>query len=158
MVWVEGKEDIWTVSRYFQFDSIESLVPEVNSLSNGDFLWAKPSRWNQPAYDFLCFSKVGSETNLHVLNATYSDNHNLLLYVVNVLARNFLIERIRFEFVIPIGSRSKFEVSEVTGQLVGWKNLKNVAWPSHSMMNLDFADEFVVRIELACTSDKGKSF
>lgn len=114
-----------------------------------DTLWAKPV-WGNPAYDFLCFSK-GSDTYLHVFQPTRltitspitnvesfplgTTNSNRTNWISNFCAKSCTSESKRSCLCAHVAICS----------------MENAPWPA--VLKRNFTDEFVVRIEIARTTD-----
>jgi hypothetical protein len=143
----------WKVDKYITFSTVPSLAAEIKQLELDATLWAKPEKWNQAAYDFLCFRKEGGALHMTAVNATSGEKHRVLLDAVNLLGKELgtsgcVVETIRFDFVVPKGSA--FHIGDVSGNLVGWKNRQGTQWALHSV---DWTN-FIVVADLAPTAER----
>jgi hypothetical protein len=143
----------WKVDKYITFSTVPSLAAEIKQLELDATLWAKSAKWNQAAYDFLCFQKVEGALHLTAVNATGGEKHRVLLDVVNLLGKELgtngcVVEAIRFDFIVP--KEAAFQVSYVRGNLVGWKNRQGTAWVQQSA---DWVN-FIVVADLAPTTER----
>ena len=117
------------------FDSVDGLSAAISEHPADKVLWAKPALWCQKAYDFLCFWKVISSTDLNmvVTNATLCPSHSVLLDEVRKLAsalgkKDCVVSAIRFDFIVP--KAAVFSFGTISGRLCEWKNLKGGQWPN----------------------------
>jgi hypothetical protein len=125
----------WKVAKYITFSAVSFLVAEIKQLDIGATLWAKPEKWNQAAYEFLCFRNEGGALHMTAVNATSGEKHRVLLGVVNLLGQELgtsgcVIKAIRFDFVVP--KNAAFQIGDVSGNLVGWKNHEGTPWAQQS--------------------------
>jgi hypothetical protein len=149
----DNSSETWRVDKYVTFSTVSELVAEIKGLDGTAWLWAKPVKWNQAAYDFLCFRKVDGKLHMKAVNATAGKTHSVLLSVINVLGQQLgldsgsVVESITFDFIVP--THSVFKRGNIVGNLAGWKNLKQVPWPTNSSGNFD---DYVFVAELEKTT------
>lgn len=148
----------WKVDKYITFSTVPSLAAEIKQFeleATQSELWAKPAKWNQAAYDFLCFQKVKGTLHMKAVNATGGGKHKVLLDVVNLLGKElgkeletsgYVVGAIRFDFIVPKGAA--FQVGDVRGNLVGWKNPQNAAWAKQ----ISDVSGFIVIADLVTTA------
>ena len=120
-----------SATKYLEFEVNSDLVPLLSGLGPVDVVWAKPTRWFNKAYDFLCFWKTDGVPNMVAANATCAKRHDVKLGPVHVLGaflskQGLPVGRIRFDFLVPTGAN--FGVSIVEGQLCDWENVLGVKW------------------------------
>ena len=123
-----------SVDMYEVFNSDDELSAQIKLLDVNRMLWAKPQRWCQKAYDFLCVWKDDSNAlKMVVANATLAKTHSVLLTEVNNLAsalgvRDCVISAIRFDFIVP--ENADFTIGDICGRLCDWDNLRGKKWPN----------------------------
>lgn len=121
------------VNSYITFKNEAELVAAMKGLPVTQVMWAKPAKWCQTSYDYLCFWQINGLWNMVAANATWSQKHTANLLGVRDLAtalgnNGCVIAAIRFDFLCPLNST--FEVSSVQGRLCEWKNLMGELWPN----------------------------
>jgi hypothetical protein len=137
----DTKEEKWKVTKYIDFDSAgdltQDLAIELKGLKEGDTLWAKPTKWNQKAYDFVrfwCSGTGDTELSMVPVNATWARTHTVKLEEVYVLGEKLAkidgcgVSKICFEFLLPLDMADDFQIGSVTGDLRAWKNLEGKQW------------------------------
>jgi hypothetical protein len=154
----DGKlsEERRLVSVFTEFDSAANLAPCLRTLQESAFLWAKPTLWCNKSFDFLCFWKANSKLNMLAANATVGQTHTVKLDGVNKLATalgslDCTVHAIRFDFLVPIGRATLFQVGALQGRLCAWDNLAGRNWPN-SAEKADF-EGFITVAGVAPTSD-----
>ena len=131
----------WTVDALIEYNGPASLFSEVSGYFSKEvnaerFLWMKPKRWSNPAFDFLCFSRPSPQKlKVVVVNASRAKDHDVKLNYVAPLAQTFWLkgwtfQKIEFCFVVPQERYHLFAVGSIRGTLRGY------GWPSDNKEEL----------------------
>ena len=144
------------VTNYITFDSPHGLLDEVKLLQPGQVLWARPVRWNNPGFDFVCIWRTRADgvLNMVAANATCAQTHDVRLDTINQLATFFSrnvcpVGRIRFDFLVP--AEASLQVTDVTGRLCDWANLRGSQWMNMPTGYLYLASSCIVVADVDMT-------
>jgi hypothetical protein len=149
----------WVVGHYITFKQPEDLrtkvlqlLPVQNASPRG-LVWARPTKFNNKAYDFLCFWRENGRLNMVAANTTCGVRHAVKLHALNALARflgthvDCVIASIRFDFLVP--PTVAFRVGVVEGALAEWTNFRQAQWPNNHNADTLVDGGFIAVINVA---------